>query len=77
MDATLTIPIQGNLWDLLKGLGEPAAIVPAALRQYMVDRYLQRVEVAEGKIAVYVRRYQTDYATFNRRVSLDRHISTP
>jgi hypothetical protein len=37
MSATLTIPIQGNLWNLLKNLGEPAALVPAALRQYMVD----------------------------------------
>ena len=71
MNATLTIPIQSNLWNLLQGLGEPATIVPAALRQYMVDRYLQRVEAAEGKIAVYARQYQTDYATFNQRVNMD------
>jgi hypothetical protein len=71
MDATLTIPIQSNLWNLLQGLGEPAAIVPAALRQYMVDRYLQRVEAAEGKIAVYAKRYRADYATFNHRVNMD------
>ncbi len=71
MSATLTIPIQGNLWNLLKNLGEPAALVPAALRQYMVDRYLQRIEAAEAKIAIYARRYGVDYEAFNQRVTMD------
>ncbi len=71
MSATLTIPIQSNLWNLLKSLGEPTTLVPAALRQYMVDRYLQRIEAAEAKIAVYARRYQADYETFNQRVTME------
>jgi hypothetical protein len=71
MNATLTIPIQSSLLDLLQNLGEPAAIVPAALRQYTVDRSLQRIENAEAKIAVYARRYNTDYQTFNQRVTTD------
>jgi hypothetical protein len=71
MNATMTIPIQSSLWDLLQSLGEPSAVVPAALRQYMVDRYLQRIEAAEGKIAVYAKRYGTDYETFSQRIALD------
>jgi hypothetical protein len=71
MSATLTIPIQGNLWNLLKNLGEPATLVPAALRQYKVERYLQRIEAVEAKIAVYARRYGADYETFNQRVTMD------
>jgi hypothetical protein len=57
--------------SLEKPGGGPAAIVPAALRQYMVDRYLQRVEATEAKIAVYERRYQADYETFTLRVTTD------
>jgi hypothetical protein len=71
MNATLTIPIQSSFLDLLKSLGDPAAIVPAALRQYTVDRCLQHIENAEAKIAVYARRYEVDYETFNRRVTTD------
>ena len=67
MEATLTIPIQSSLLDLLQNLGEPATIIPAALRQYTMDRSLQRIEIAEAKIAVYARRYKTDYQTFNQR----------
>jgi len=73
MNATVTVPIQSNLLDLLMrtGLGEPAAIVPMALRQYIVDRYLQRIEIAEKAIAVCSGRYGTNYETFSQRVTTD------
>jgi hypothetical protein len=71
MNTTLTVSVQDNLLELLKALGEPAVIVPAALRQYAVDRCLQRVEQAEEKIAFYEQRYGMDYATFNQRVTTD------
>lgn len=57
--------------ELVHVLGEPAAVVPAAVRQYVVDRCLQRLESAEAKAGVYVRGYGMDYKTFSRRVTTD------
>jgi len=57
--------------ELLKTFGEPTVIVRAALRQYAVDRCLQRIELAEEKIAFYEERYRMDYETFSQRVTTD------
>ena len=69
MNEMLTISLQGNLMELVHLLGEPAAVVPAAVRQYVVDRCLQRLEAAEAKVGVYVQRYGMDYRSFNRQVT--------
>ncbi len=61
MNEKLTISLQGNLMELVHLLGEPAAVVPAAVRQYVVDRCLQRLDSAEGKVGIYVQRYGMDY----------------
>jgi hypothetical protein len=71
MHTTLTILVQESLLELLESFGEPTAIAPAALRQYLVDRCLHRIEQAEDKIAFYEKRYHADYETFNRRVATD------
>jgi hypothetical protein len=41
------------------------------VRQYVVDRCLQRLDAAEAKIATYIHKYGLDYETFNRRVTMD------
>ncbi|HSN76970.1 MAG TPA: hypothetical protein VL334_18000 [Anaerolineae bacterium] len=71
MTSKLTIALQDNMLDLVQTLGEPATVVPVAVRRYVVDRSLQRLEVAEERVHTYVRRYEMDYVTFNRRVTLD------
>jgi ribose 5-phosphate isomerase len=71
MTSKLTIALQDNLLELVQTLGEPATVVPAAVRRYVVDRSLQRLEAAEERIRVYAQRYQMDYVTFNRCVVLD------
>ena len=71
MDATLNIPVQAGLLELARVLGEPAVIVSAALRQYVVDRCLQRIDEAERKNAFYVQQYATDYEAFSKRVATD------
>lgn len=71
MTSRLTISLQDNMLELIQVLGEPATVVPAAVRQYVVDRSLQRLEVAERHVREYVQRYKTDYQSFNQRVTLD------
>lgn len=57
--------------ELVQTLGEPATVVPAAVRRYVIDRSLQRLETAEERVRTYADHYEMDYATFNRRVTLD------
>ena len=71
MTSQLTVSLQDNIFELIQTLGEPSIVVPAAVRQYVVDRSLQRVKSAEQQIRVYEKRYKTDYHTFNRRVTTD------
>jgi hypothetical protein len=71
MTSKLTIALQDNMLELVQVLGEPATVVPAAVRRYIVDRSLQRLETAEERVRAYSQRYEMDYATFNRRVTLD------
>lgn len=71
MTSKVTIALQDNMLELVQTLGEPATVVPAAVRRYVVDCSLQRLEAAEERIRTYAQRYKMDYATFNRRVALD------
>lgn len=71
MTSKVTIALQDNMLELVQALGEPATVVPAAVRRYVVDRSLQRLEAAEERVRTYDQRYEMDYATFNRRVTLD------
>jgi hypothetical protein len=66
--ATLTIPIQESLLEILRGLGDLESVTLAALRRYALDLCLERIEQAERRIAFYERRYESDYNTFNRRI---------
>lgn len=71
MNASLTISLQNNLLDIVQVLGEPDAVIPAAVRQYVVDRCLQKLDVAEARIADYVRKYGSDYERVSERASTD------
>ncbi|MEZ4767353.1 MAG: hypothetical protein R2844_02890 [Caldilineales bacterium] len=71
MTSRLTISLQDNMYELVQTFGEPATVVPTAVRRYVVDRSLQRLEAAEANVTVYAQRYAMDYETFNRRVTLD------
>ena len=71
MTATLRIPVQESLLEILKGLGSLETVTAAALRRYALDRCLQRIEQAERQIAFYERRYESDYNTFNRHICTD------
>jgi len=71
MISKVTIALQDNMLELVQTLGEPATVVPAAVRPYVVDRSLQRLEAAEERVRTYAQRYGMDYATFNQRVTLD------
>jgi hypothetical protein len=71
MTVTLSIPVQENLVELLRALGNLETVTAAALRRYALDYCLERIERAERQIAFYEQQYASDYETFNRRVCTD------
>ena len=71
MTVTLSIPVQENLVELLRALGNLETVTAAALRRYAVDYCLERIERAERQIAFYEQQYASDYETFNRRICTD------
>lgn len=71
MTSKLTIARQDNMLELVQAFGEPTTIVPAAVRRYLVDRSLQRLEAAEERVRTYARCYGMDYAAFRQRFTLD------
>jgi hypothetical protein len=58
MTATLRIPVQESLLEILTGLGSLEIVTVAALRRYALDRCLQRIEQAERQIAFYIEEAQ-------------------
>jgi len=71
MNSTMTVSIQHNLLEIVKTLGEPDTVIPVAVRQYVVDRCLQRLDDAEAKVTRYAQKYDTDYETFHQQVTMD------
>ncbi len=71
MNSTLTISVQENLVDVLKSLGDPKAVIPMALRQFIVNSCLQKLDRARNNVSEYEQRYGIDYEDFNLRVTTD------
>ena len=57
--------------EILQALGNPKTVATSALRRYLVDVCLQRIEQAERQIGDYEQRYGFDYETFNRQIGTD------
>ena len=71
MTVTLTVPIQENLAELLRNLGNLETVTAVALRRYALDYCLERIEQAERRIVLYEQQYGCDYKCFNQRVCTD------
>ena len=71
MYSSLTISLEDGLLNLVEALGEPDTVISSAVRQYVVDICMHRLETAQGKLAVYRAKYGLEYAQFHRRVATD------
>ncbi|MFC1976598.1 hypothetical protein ACFLXQ_09380 [Chloroflexota bacterium] len=68
----LTVPLHKSLNEILQVLGEPEIIAASALRRYLLDTCLQRIEQAKRQINMYEQLYDSDYDTFNHRMGTDK-----
>ncbi len=67
----VVVPVHKSMSEILQILGKPEMVAMSALRRYLDDACLQRIEHAERNIAEYEQRYGLDYETFSHRVSTD------
>jgi hypothetical protein len=67
----LTVPLHKSLNEILQVLGEPEIIAASALRRYLLDTCLQRIEQAKRQISIFEQQYNSDYDTFNHRIGTD------
>ena len=67
----VVVPVHKSMSEILHILGNPELVAISALRRYLVDACLQRIEQAERKIAEYEQIYGLDYATFNHHIGTD------
>jgi uncharacterized protein YijF (DUF1287 family) len=71
MYSRLTISLEDNLLNLVEVIGEPDTVISSAVRQYVVDLCMQRLESAQAKLAAYQVKYGQEYTQFHRRVTTD------
>ena len=67
----ITLPTNQTVSEILQALGDPETVAARALRHYLLDICLQRLEQARQQIDRYEHRYGADYETFNRRIGTD------
>ena len=67
----ITLTTNQTVSEILQILGEPEQIAARALRRYLLDICLQRLEQTRQQIDRYEQRYGADYETFNRRIGTE------
>lgn len=67
----IAFPMNQTVSEILQILGEPDRVAARALRHYLLDVCLQRLEQARQQIDRYEQKYGSDYGTFNRHVGTD------
>ena len=71
MYSSLTISLEDGLLNLVEALGEPDTVISSAVRQYVVDLCMHRLETAQPKLAAYKAKYGQEYTQFHQRVTTD------
>ena len=59
-----TITIKKGYLEILKTLGSADTIVEDALRKYLIDKCVERIEKSKRKIEEFTRKYDCNYAEF-------------
>ena len=67
----VTFPTNQAVTEIMHILGDPEHIAARALRHYLLDICIQRLEQARQEIDHYQQQYGADYETFNYRMGTD------
>jgi len=67
--ATVTIKIKTDYIKILDTLGSVNAIVEDAIRKYLIDKCVERIEKSKRKIEELEKKYDCNYAEFISKIS--------
>ena len=69
-----TVSIKKGYLEILNTLGSADAIVENALRKYLIDKCVERIEKSKRKIAGLEKKYDCNYAEFIKTISNEERI---
>lgn len=64
-----TITIEKDYLEILDALGSVNAIVEDAIRKYLIDKCVERIESSKPKIEEFEKKYDCNYAEFIETIS--------
>jgi hypothetical protein len=64
-----TVSIKNVYLEMLTAIGQSESIVDEAVRKYIIDKCVERLEAAKGKIREFERHYHCQYADFALAIS--------
>lgn len=64
-----TITIEKDYLEILDALGSVNAIVEDAIRKYLIDKCVERIEKSKRKIEEFEKKYNCNYAEFIETIS--------
>ncbi len=65
------VPLKDDLLNVAKLFGDVDTVVSDAVRRYAIDRCVERIEFARGKILDYEKEYGVSYKIFSRKIQTD------
>ncbi len=69
-----TVSIKKGYLEILNTLGSADAIVENALRKYLIDKCVERIEKSKRKIARLEKKYDSSYAEFIKTISNEERL---
>ena len=64
-----TVSIKSNYLEMLSTIGRVESIVEEAVRKYLIDKCVERLEKAKWKIREFEKRYNCQFPDFNLKIS--------
>ncbi|NQE06586.1 hypothetical protein C5S32_12020 [ANME-1 cluster archaeon GoMg1] len=69
-----TVSIKKGYLDILNTLGSADTIVENALRKYLIDKCVERIEKSKRKIVELEKKYDSSYAEFIETISNEEEL---
>ena len=64
-----TVSIKSNYLEMLSNIGRVESIVEEAVRKYLIDKCVERLEKAKLKVRAFEKQYNCHYPDFNLKIS--------
>jgi hypothetical protein len=69
-----TISIKSNYLEMLSKMGRVESIVEEAVRKYLIDKCVERLEKAKLKVREFEKRYNCKYSDFKMIISNENQL---